>query len=105
MRNGPVRGFAKIIKFGTEGRAAMLKGVDVLADAVQVRNLEFKFHYVSGNVTEQRNSSMECGTCILRDLSNAGLGPKKKKRKLGRRAIRLSHPLLVIPGNTWSQGT
>ena len=34
---GSIRGFAKIIKFGTEGRAAMLKGVDVLADAVQVR--------------------------------------------------------------------
>jgi chaperonin GroEL len=31
------RGFAKEIKFGVEGRAAMLKGVDVLADAVQVR--------------------------------------------------------------------
>jgi hypothetical protein len=32
------RGFAKEIKFGVEGRAAMLRGVDVLADAVQVRN-------------------------------------------------------------------
>lgn len=31
------RGFAKEIKFGVEGRAAMLRGVDVLADAVQVR--------------------------------------------------------------------
>jgi hypothetical protein len=30
------RGFAKEIKFGVEGRAAMLKGVDTLADAVQV---------------------------------------------------------------------
>lgn len=30
------RGFAKEIKFGVEGRAAMLRGVDVLADAVQV---------------------------------------------------------------------
>jgi hypothetical protein len=30
------RGFAKDIKFGVDGRAAMLKGVDVLADAVQV---------------------------------------------------------------------
>lgn len=31
------RGFAgKEIKFGIEGRAAMLKGVDTLADAVQV---------------------------------------------------------------------
>ena len=40
---GAVRGFAKEIKFGLEGRAAMLKGVEVLADAVQVRkrNLEF----------------------------------------------------------------
>ena len=41
---GAVRGFAKEIKFGLEGRAAMLKGVEVLADAVQVRkrNLEFQ---------------------------------------------------------------
>lgn len=31
------RGFAKEIKFGIEGRAAMLKGVNTLADAVQVR--------------------------------------------------------------------
>jgi len=30
------RGFAKEIKFGTEGRQAMLNGVNVLADAVQV---------------------------------------------------------------------
>ena len=37
------RGFAKEIKFGVEGRAAMLRGVDVLADAVQVRgSREFK---------------------------------------------------------------
>ena len=27
----------KEIKFGVEGRAAMLRGVDLLADAVQVR--------------------------------------------------------------------
>jgi hypothetical protein len=33
---GPTRTFAKEIKFGVEGRAAMLKGVDMLADAVQV---------------------------------------------------------------------
>ena len=38
------RGFAKEIKFGTEGRAAMLKGVEVLADAVQVS------FYCSGGV-------------------------------------------------------
>lgn len=36
---GGVRGFAKEIKFGTEGRAAMMRGVDVLADAVQVRSI------------------------------------------------------------------
>lgn len=30
------RGFAKEIKLGTDGRAAMLKGVNKLADAVQV---------------------------------------------------------------------
>ena len=34
---GASRTFAKEIKFGVEGRAAMLKGVDTLADAVQVR--------------------------------------------------------------------
>ena len=34
---GAVRGMAKEIKFGVDGRAAMLKGVDTLADAVQVR--------------------------------------------------------------------
>merc|ERR1719253_345217 len=33
---GAVRGMAKDIKFGVDGRAAMLKGVDLLADAVQV---------------------------------------------------------------------
>ena len=36
---GAVRGMAKEIKFGVDGRAAMLKGVDTLADAVQVRCL------------------------------------------------------------------
>jgi chaperonin GroEL len=34
--SGATRTFAKEIKFGIEGRAAMLKGVDTLADAVQV---------------------------------------------------------------------
>lgn len=38
-RRGAVRGFAKEIKFGVEGRAAMLRGVDTLADAVQVRGV------------------------------------------------------------------
>ena len=33
---GATRTFAKEIKFGVEGRAAMLRGVDTLADAVQV---------------------------------------------------------------------
>lgn len=33
---GSTRGFAKDIKFGVDGRAAMLKGVETLADAVQV---------------------------------------------------------------------
>ena len=38
--SGQTRGMAggKEIRFGVEGRAAMLKGVDMLADAVQVRN-------------------------------------------------------------------
>ena len=31
------RGFAKEIKFGVDGRNAMLAGVNTLADAVQVR--------------------------------------------------------------------
>jgi len=35
-RLGGVRTMSKEIKFGVEGRAAMLKGVDLLADAVQV---------------------------------------------------------------------
>lgn len=36
--NGAIRTMAgKEIKFGVEGRAAMLRGVDILADAVQVR--------------------------------------------------------------------
>jgi len=39
---GAVRTMAKEIKFGVEGRAAMLRGVDVLADAVQVR-LKIRF--------------------------------------------------------------
>jgi hypothetical protein len=34
------RNFAKEIKFGVEGRAAMLKGVNTLADAVQVSALQ-----------------------------------------------------------------
>ena len=43
-RVGATRGFAaKDIKFGVEGRAAMLKGVDTLADAVQVRGCNGKF--------------------------------------------------------------
>jgi len=33
------RGLAKEIKFGVDGRQAMLRGVDTLADAVQVRLL------------------------------------------------------------------
>ena len=37
------RGFAKEIKFGVEGRAAMLRGVNVLADAVQVCQWYFIF--------------------------------------------------------------
>lgn len=37
---GSTRGMAagKEIRFGVEGRAAMLRGVDMLADAVQVRH-------------------------------------------------------------------
>jgi hypothetical protein len=36
--NGALRPMSgKVIKFGVDGRAAMLKGVDTLADTVQVR--------------------------------------------------------------------
>ena len=35
-RVGAVRTMSKEIKFGVDGRAAMLNGVDLLADAVQV---------------------------------------------------------------------
>ena len=35
--SGQTRGMSKEIRFGVEGRAAMLRGVDMLADAVQVR--------------------------------------------------------------------
>lgn len=42
--NGAIRTMAgKDILFGVEGRAAMLRGVDILADAVQVRSLQ-DFH-------------------------------------------------------------
>ena len=36
---GGTRAMSKEIKFGVEGRAAMLNGVDLLADAVQVRRV------------------------------------------------------------------
>ena len=36
LSNGFTRGFAKDVKFGVEARAAMLSGVERLADAVQV---------------------------------------------------------------------
>lgn len=36
VQNVATRSFAKEIKFGVDGRAAMLKGVNMLADAVQV---------------------------------------------------------------------
>jgi len=42
-RVGAVRTMAKDVQFGVEGRAAMLKGVDLLADAVQVRRM-FMFY-------------------------------------------------------------
>ena len=35
---GATRSMSKDIKFGVEGRAAMLRGVNLLADAVQVRH-------------------------------------------------------------------
>lgn len=35
--NGAIRLMSKEIKFGVEGRAAMLRGVDLLANTVQVR--------------------------------------------------------------------
>jgi len=42
--SGARRLMSKEIKFGVEGRAAILKGVDLLADAVQVR-LKIVFRY------------------------------------------------------------
>jgi len=36
---GATRSMSKEIKFGVEGRAAMLKGVNMLADAVQVSKM------------------------------------------------------------------
>ena len=36
----------KEIRFGVEGRAAMLRGVDLLADAVQVRFDEDLYLYI-----------------------------------------------------------
>ena len=38
--NGVIRQMSKEIKFGVEGRAAMLRGVDLLANTVQVRQQE-----------------------------------------------------------------
>ena len=37
---GATRSMSKDIKFGVEGRAAMLRGVNLLADAVQVRHID-----------------------------------------------------------------
>jgi hypothetical protein len=39
---GATRFMSKEIKFGVEGRAAMLRGVNILADAVQVSRLNWK---------------------------------------------------------------
>lgn len=51
---GSVRRLAtgKDVKFGVEGRALMLQGVDMLADAVQVREL-----------TDHKKSSAACLAC------------------------------------------
>jgi hypothetical protein len=55
---------AKEIKFGVEGRAAMLRGVDLLADAVQVRLwksrfLTLKFRFPSEYVMELGISKLD----------------------------------------------
>lgn len=44
---GSIRGMAKgkEIRFGVEGRAAMLRGVDLLADAVQVSQFDLPSPY------------------------------------------------------------
>jgi hypothetical protein len=46
---GASRFMSKEIKFGVEGRAAMLRGVNILADAVQVSRSNWKgiegFHF------------------------------------------------------------
>lgn len=40
----------KEIRFGVEGRAAMLRGVDLLADAVQVRLIKTYIYIICARV-------------------------------------------------------
>jgi hypothetical protein len=44
----------KEIKFGVDGRTAMLRGVDILADAVQVRILMSVLVVFGGNRRDKR---------------------------------------------------
>lgn len=46
--HGALRYMSKEIKFGVEGRAAMLTGVETLADAVQVRRCDLQFAWWGG---------------------------------------------------------
>ena len=64
------RGFAKEIKFGVEGRAAMLKGVETLADAVQVSFWESFFSPVRIPIflTSYTTKFTEFGTRSVSDL-------------------------------------
>ena len=66
------RGFAKEIKFGTDGREAMLQGVNVLADAVQV-----------GEVAEEKRTEVQT-RCIPANRSS----PYLCQDSLGKRSCR-----------------
>ena len=46
----------KDIKFGVEGRAAMLRGVDLLADAVQVSLSRHSFLTLSSHLKTQKST-------------------------------------------------
>lgn len=68
---GSVRRLAtgKDVKFGVEGRALMLQGVDMLADAVQVRELKNSRVAACGVRVKlpSRSPSLSVGVVILPD--------------------------------------
>ena len=62
---GSVRFMAKQIKFGVEGRAAMLRGVDTLADAVQVRYCRYVIVCCSAPLFSVCNGIMVLAVVVL----------------------------------------